>query len=163
MSEAGTDVVLSEATLQEFARMASALEEYDAGGSDQILAEIFKAETVDDYNKIFAGDRELPQDKMIRVDRVRYARSEFAAGLPFYLVVDGTDVGSGEVKQWVTGSTTVVAMLVRAAFAGHLPCVGFCRESDKPTKSGYRPINWNMREISNNAQQTIDGKPAKAK
>lgn len=161
MTESGTDVELKPETLQEFARMASALEEYDAGGSDAILAEIFKADTVEDYNKIFAGDRELPNDKMLQIDKVRYARSEFAAGLPFYLVIDGVDLDTGEAKQWVSGSTTVVAMLVRAAFAGHLPCKGFARESDKPTKSGYRPINWNMREINNNGQQTLVGAGAK--
>lgn len=163
MTQAGTEVELSQATLQEFARMASALDEYDAGGMDSILGEIFSIKTLDDYKKIFDGDRELPQDKMIQINRVRYSQSEFAGGLPFYLVVDGVDLESGEVKQWVSGSITVVAMLVRAAASGHLPCKGFARESDKPTKNGFRPVNWNMRELNVGGQETLPEAKAKAK
>lgn len=161
MTEAGTEIELSREVLEQFAQMASALDEFDTEGMDGIMKDIFAVNTVADYNRIFEGDRELPEDKIIQVDRVRYARSEFAAGLPFYLVIDGVDVQSGEVGQWVTGATTIVAMLTRAAFAGHLPCVGFARKSKKPTKNGYTPVNWHMREIKGGGQQVLTAERVK--
>lgn len=161
MTAPGTDVVLSKAVLDEFARMAGALEEFDTTGMDGILSDIFAATDVDSYNKVLNGDRVMPMNRSIKVERVRYAQSGFAAGLPFYLVVDGVDTSTGEVGQWVTGATTVVAALTRAAFAGHLPVVGRQSESAKPTKSGYTPINWIMEGIGGNGQQTIP-EPKKA-
>jgi hypothetical protein len=152
MTETGTDIQLSDEIVQQFAVMASALEKYDPEGMEKILSDIARANTVEDYNKILDGERQLPFDRLVRIDRVRYAESEFAAGLPFYLVLDGVDINAERTEQWVTGATTVVAMLVRAACMGHLPVVGFAKESDKPTKSGYRPINWTMKEILGTGQ-----------
>lgn len=163
MTEPGKEVQLSKKTLDEFARMATALEEYDAGGGDGILQEIFAANTVDDYNKILGGERALPMNKSIKVERVRYAQSDFNAGLPFYLVIDGVDMTNGEVGQWVSGAQTVVAMLTRAAFAGHLPVIGRAYESAKPTKDGFTPVNWTMEAIGGNGQQELDVKPAAKK
>lgn len=161
MTEAGTEIELSREVLEQFALMLTGLDEFDAEGMDGIMKDIFAATTVEDYNRIFEGDRELPEDKMLQIDRVRYARSEFAAGLPFYAVLDGVDVQSGEVGQWVTGATTIVGMLVRAAFANQLPVVGFARKSAKPTKSGYTPINWHMREIKGGGQQVLTAERVK--
>lgn len=162
MTEAGTDLQLSQATIQEYALMAAALDKYDPEGMESILADIAKADSVEDYNKVLNSERQLPMDRLVRINRIRYAESEYAAGLPFYLVIDGVDINAEKEDQWVTGATTVVAMLVRAAFAGHLPIVGFAKESDKPTKSGYRPVNWTMKEILGTGQpELVAAKKAK--
>lgn len=163
MTQPGTDVVLSEKTLQEFARMVVALEEFENSGTDSILDQIFTATTLDEFNGIFGGDRALPLNRSIKVDRLRYAKSEFAAGLPFYLVIDGEDTTSREKGQWVTGATTVVAMLVRAAFLGMLPLIGHQEESSKPTANGYRPINWIMEAMSQADEPQLPTAKAKDK
>lgn len=163
MTQPGTELQLSQKTIDMFANMLTALEEYDAGGGDSILQQIMAAETVDDYNKPFSGDRAMRNNIAYRVERVRYARSEFAAGLPFYAVVDGVDTTTGEAGQWVTGATSVVAALVRASFTGQLPCTGEARESAKATKSGYTPVNWIMLSVAGPAQLPLAVEPPKKK
>lgn len=148
MTAAGTDVELSRQTLEMFAEMATALEEYDTGGSDSILQGIFKAETLDDYNAIFEGDRGMPLNKELKVTRVRYAKSDYEAGLPFYLVADVIDTRTGETKEYTIGATVPVAILTRASFLGQLPILIELVESDKPTKGGYRPINVHVLAIT---------------
>lgn len=156
MTSAGTDVELSRRTIEMFVDMLPALEKFDAGGSDNILQQILGATTVAEYNQAFEGDRALPMDHEIRIDRVRYAESDFAAGLPFYLVVDGLDMSTGKESQWTIGATSVVAALTRAAFMRHLPALGRAVFSERETKAGYRPVNWQMVHVSDNSQQTLD-------
>lgn len=163
MTEPTKELELKPETIAEFARMASALEQYDTEGMESIMAGIFAATTLDEFNAVLGADRALPMGVSIKVERLRYAPSEFAAGLPFYLVIDGVDTRSGEVGQWVTGATTVVAMLVRAAFLDTLPVIGRAVESDTPTKSGYRPVNWIMEAMSPRTEPTLTGAKAKAK
>lgn len=153
MTQPGTDVVLSQKTLDEFARMVVALDEFENSGTDSILDQIFSATTIDEFNGIFGSDRALPMNVSVKVERLRYARSEFAAGLPFYLVIDGENTQTRDKGQWVTGATTVVAMLVRAAFLQMLPLIGHQEESSKPTANGYRPVNWIMEAVSSAAPQ----------
>lgn len=153
MTEVGTEIVLKESTIAAFAQMLTALEEYDAGGLDEILGSIFAAKTVDEFNAVLGAERALPNNREVKVERVRYARSDFTQGLPFYAVLDGVDIKTGEARQWVTGATTVVAMLVRAAFLQMLPLIGHQEESSKPTANGYRPVNWIMEAVSSAAPQ----------
>lgn len=160
MTEAGTEIVLKESTIATFAQMLTALEEYDAGGLDSILEGIFAAKTVDEYNAVLGGDRALPMDREIRVDRVRYARSDYQQGLPFYAVIDGLDLKTKKPAQWVTGATTVVGTLVHAAASGHLPISGYAHESDEATKNNYHPVNWVMTAIGGNGQTALAAKGA---
>lgn len=162
MTETGTEVVLSQKVVAQFASMVTALEEFDTSGMDGMLSDIFAANTAEDYNKIFEGEREMPLGTPLRVDRVRYAQSDFVGGLSFYAVIDGLNIETGELGQWTTGATVVVATLVRAAFAGHLPCIGSAYQADA-TKSGFRPINWNMRQIKVDPELPIDLSHRKAK
>lgn len=163
MTAPTTEIELSKAVLDEFARMASALEEYDTQGMESIMQGIFAATTLDEFNSVLGADRAMPMGVSMKVDRVRWARSEFAAGLPFYLVIDGVRTDTGEAGQWVTGATTVVAMLVRAAFIGVLPIIGRAVESAEATKSGYRPVNWVMEAMNPPAAPTLDGAAKKGK
>lgn len=162
MTQAGTEIELSRETIAMFVDMLPALEEFDAGGADNILQQILTATTVDEYNKAFDGDRALPMGHEIKVEQVRYARSDFAAGLPFYLVVDGVDVSTGKSGQWTVGATSVVAALSRATFLDQLPVMGKATPSERETKAGYRPVNWVMTMVTDNSQQTLDA-DAKAK
>lgn len=160
MTEVGTEIVLKESTIAAFAQMLTALEEYDAGGLDEILGSIFAAKTVDEFNAVLGAERALPNNREVKVERVRYARSDFTQGLPFYAVLDGVDIKTGEARQWVTGATTVVGVLVHAAASGLLPIVGHAEESDKPTKNNYHPVNWVMSAIGGNGQQALAAEKA---
>lgn len=160
MTAAGTDIELSKETLAMFAEMATALEQYDTGGGDSILQGIFKAETLDDYNAIFNGDRAMPLNRELKVTRVRYAKSEYAAGLPFYLVADVVNTTTGEVKEYTVGATVPVAIFTRATFLGHLPMLVRLYESEKTTKGGYKPVNVEVLAVSTPG---LDAPAAKAK
>lgn len=156
MTQAGTEVELSRQTIEMFADMLPRLAEYQTGGADNILQQILNAVTVEDYNKAFDGDRALPIGHEIKVELVQYSKSEFAAGLPFYLVVDGVDLSTGKAGQWTVGATSVVAALTRAAFLDQMPVVGKAVPSERETKAGYRPVNWIMTMVTDNSQQTLD-------
>lgn len=163
MTEPTKELELKPETIAEFARMASALEQYDTEGMESIMAGIFAATTLDEFNAVLGADRAFPMNESMRVNRIRYARSEFVAGLPFYLVIDGVRTETGEVGQWVIGATTVVAMLVRAAFLDMLPVIGRAVESANVTNSGYRPVNWVMEAMSPRPEPTLPDAKEKAK
>lgn len=163
MTAAGTDVELSKETLAMFAEMTTALDEYETGGGDAILQSIFKATTLDEYNEMFKGERGMPLNRELKVTRVRYAQSEYAAGLPFYLVADVVNTTSGEVREFTVGATVPVAIFTRAAFLGHLPMIVRLFESDKPTKSGYKPVNVEVLAISTPGLDAPAAKVAKTK
>lgn len=144
MTQPGTDIQLSQDTVDLFMKMAGALEPFDAGGSDAILQQIMNATTLDDYNAIFEGDRAFPLGVEVKVTKARYAKSEYAQGAPFYLVIDGERLDTHTVGQWTLGAGVPLAMICRAAFNDQLPLIGKAYEADTPTKSGYKPINWKM-------------------
>lgn len=158
MAEATKDVALSKTVLEQFAKMASALEAYPAGGLDSILTQIFEATSLDDYNKIFEGDRGLPLDTNVQISRVRYAPTDYPGGLPFYLVCDGVNLKTGEAKEFTVGATVVVGTLVRAAFNEHLPCRGFMYEAPDETKAGFTAYNWKMLEINTGQEMLPNAK-----
>lgn len=158
MTVAGQQVELSPAVLAEFAKMTTALEAYPEGGLDSILTQIFTATTLDDYNKIFDGDRGMPVNVNVQIDRIRYAKTDYPGGLPFYLVCDGVNLKTGEAREYTVGATVVVGTLVRAAFLGHLPCRGYMYEAEEQTKAGLTPYNWKMLEINSTGQEVLSGK-----
>lgn len=159
MSAPGTDVELSRQTIEMFADMLPKLQEFNAGGADNILQQILTATTVEEYNKAFDGDRALPMAVELIIDKVEYTRSDFAGGLPFYLVVEGSVLGSDKTSQWTVGATSVVAALTRATFMDQLPIMGKAVASEKVTKAGYHPVNWIMTMVTDNTQQTLDDTP----
>lgn len=162
MTGPSTDLQLSQSTLAKFAEMTTALEAYPVGGMDSILEQLWKADNVDDYNKIFEGDRGMPLNTELKITRVRYAKSDFDAGLPFYLVCDTENPRTGEAREYTVGATEVVGALVYAAFANHLPCIGMAAEASKQTEAGYTPVNWKMLAITK-GQLPVDDKPKAAK
>ncbi len=93
--------------------------------------------------------------------RVRYAKLEYAAGLPFYLVADTVDMRTGEAKEYTVGATVPVATFTRATFLGHLPMIVRLYESEKPTKSGYKPVNVEVLSISTPALDAPAAKTAR--
>lgn len=161
MTAPGTQVQLSDATLKQFALMAGSLERYEGGNVESILQSIFKAQTVDDYNKIFGGERAFPLNRSMKITNIRYAESDFKGGIPFYLVIDAVDTTTGEVGEYTTGAESVVGMLMHAAWSGHLPIVCRLVQADRETRAGYKPINLVMEAIGGSGQQTTP-EPKKA-
>lgn len=68
--------------------------------------------------------------------------------LPWYLVVDSTDIDTGNRVLWQTSAATVVAKLIKLHEMGKLPAVVETRLADKVTKRGFRPVNLSVLSVT---------------
>lgn len=146
MTETSTDIELSPALLKQFADMVTVIPDFEPGGGEQIYAAILTAGTIEDLESPWQGGRQLPTNRPVIVEGIAKAPSDFGAGLPFYLVLDCIELHSSERKEYVTGSTSIVAQLVRAYTLGAFPIRCMAVEADKVSRNGYRPQH--LTEIS---------------
>ena len=113
------------------------------GGGDElgILRQIMQANNVEELDtpwgkadglKNFLGQR-------IRVNAAKKVPSDYAEGLGWFLVLDITDVASGEKFTVTTGSTSVMAQVLKAYSLGQVPFECAPVEADKQTDAGYFP------------------------
>ena len=77
--------------------------------------------------------------RMIEVHSLKRMPSDYPTGLGFFLVVTAADADTGEAITFTTGSASVAAQLVKAHATDWLPIKCKLVESEKPTKSGYKP------------------------
>lgn len=68
--------------------------------------------------------------------------------LPWYLVIDSTDIETGNRVLWQTSAATVVAKLIKLHNMGKLPAVVETRLADKVTKRGFRPVNLSVHSVT---------------
>lgn len=79
--------------------------------------------------------------KPVEIRGFRWRPSDFDVGSPVFVIVQATDIATGEIVNLTTGAAAVLAQL--AWMAKHEQLVGAkvtLMESDKPTKAGYRPL-----------------------
>lgn len=81
--------------------------------------------------------------KQLKVNNIERLEStiENEDGLPYYLLIDSTDVTTGERVMWQTSARSVTAKLVRLFIHGVLPAVVETRVSTTATKAGFFPVN----------------------
>lgn len=152
----GTDVelVLSAAVAERFHEMASMIPDAASGGMENIIAAIFEAETANDLEAPWTGGaRKLPLGVPIKIMGISKTASDYKASLGFYLVLDCVVLHNGEVVEYVTGSISIVAQLVKAHSLNLFPLVCQAVEAAKPSKNGTMPQHL---EIIDNG-----GQPAK--
>lgn len=77
----------------------------------------------------------------IVVTAIRKMPSDYAGGLPWFLVVDAAVRATGEKITVTTGSVGVVAQLVKAWSLGALPLTVVPRMASRPSRSGYYPMH----------------------
>lgn len=134
--------VLPAALVQQFSEMATMVPDTESDGGASLLESILNAVSVEDLDKPFA---EKDQDHLIGMDQVvesiSKSGSDFADGLGVFLVVKAVVEDTAETITWTTGSMSVVAQLVRAYALDAFPLRCKLRRSDKPTKSGFYPLN----------------------
>lgn len=135
-----TQIELSAAVKEQFALMIQSAPRMSGGGVENILSQIFGADTPDALDKPWDEiDRALPLGVPILVDEFTVWESDFADGLGVYLVIDCTVLHSGEKVQYVTGSVSIVAALAKARSMGWFPLKCVAVEAQVPTKDGYKP------------------------
>jgi hypothetical protein len=114
------------------------------GGTDTGLVNILAAiDAVQEPGELDApwesAGTEAIMNKAMEVRSLKRMPSDFGDGLGFFLVVEATIQDTGELAVFTTGSVAVVAQLVKAHANGWLPLLCELKESERPTKDGYRP------------------------
>lgn len=138
---ASTGLVIPNEAINAFAAMAADIPEAGEGGYEGILAQLLSTEDPLALDAPWRSDglTEL-LNKRLRIDGLRRMDSEFDSGLPFFLIIQGADLETGETITATTGAVSVVAQLTRAWSLGLIPGWRVIpRQSDRPSKSGYYP------------------------
>lgn len=119
----------------------------EAGGDafESIIGNLVSATDVRDLDAPWrtAGMREIVNQR-IRIDGIRKSPSDFKGGIPWFLLVDGAFVETGEIFTVTTGAASIVVQLAKAAQLGGFPLVCIPRESSKPSANGYYPMHLEM-------------------
>jgi hypothetical protein len=71
---------------------------------------------------------------------VDFQRSEYEQGQPFYVVMKGVDLTTGERVVLTTGSRKVTAQAFQLARRGWLPAKVVAKQATRPTRDGYFPL-----------------------
>lgn len=138
---AGTELVLSQEVMQQFAMMAAGIPDAaDEDAYDSILSVLMNATTIDELNAPWdTVDAEDLIGYRLRIEGVKRLVSDFTGGLGMYLVLQGTNMGTGDKFTWTTGAISIVGQLARAHYLNAFPVTCELIIADRPTKNGYRP------------------------
>lgn len=105
-----------------------------------IVARILRAQTLDEILGSFeATPIDQVLDQPMEIHAVRWERSEYEEGNPYYALIDAVLIDDGNRVTLTTGSTNILTQLVAMAARGYLPAKVIARQSAKPTKRGYYP------------------------
>lgn len=156
-ADSGTDLILSTALAEQFNKMIAIVPDAEEGGVVNILEQIFSAEDAAGLESPWSDqDRGLPLGIVVQVTAMTKRASDFRDGLGFYLELDCIILHSGEVAQYVTGSVSVVAQLVKAYSLDLFPLTIKLVEAEKASKAGYKPQHLEI--IENTAKPARSGK-----
>lgn len=128
-----------------FLAMLGAVPEPDDDAAARIVMEILDAQSIEDLDKPWdvEGMRDF-DGTMLQVEGITKMPSDYKTGLGCYLVCRCTQPGIGEVFTLTTGSVSIVAQLVRAHTLNAFPLQVIPRQSERPTRKGYRPMHLEM-------------------
>ena len=102
--------------------------------------------------------RSVNEDHALRVELSRQCQFGHE-WLGWYLVVKCDQPEIGEEFTTTTGSVSIVAQLVRAHVAGWLPLLVVPKQSEKPTRKGYRPMHLELVRSKRTRAVVIDQAP----
>lgn len=133
-------VVLQNQNLVAFTSMLDLVPEVEEGSYEGILEALFNAKNIYELDTPFnAESLSAYKDTVITINSARRAPSEFKGGLGVYLILDCTNMETGEKFTVTTGSIVTVAQVLRMFSLDVLPAVVIPRVADKATKSGFYP------------------------
>lgn len=148
----GTDLepVISAGLMQQFESMALRIPESDDSQAyEDIVAQLLNANGVDGLNAPWDTSKAAKLNgHRLKIESMTRRPSDYGQGLGIYLVVKGTDLGTGERFTLTIGSVAVVAQLARMHAMDALPAVVELVVADKLTSNGYRPIHLNVLTVS---------------
>ena len=136
----GGPVALRPDVVEAYEAMIETVPEAGADGFESILRALALAGDVTDLDAPWrsTGLTELA-NVPIRLTGIRKMPSDYPGGLPWFLVMDGAIIDTGETIAVTTGAVSVVAQLVKAWSLGAFPLDVIPRIADRPSRSGYYP------------------------
>jgi hypothetical protein len=112
-----------------------------AAASLAIIAQVLSAETPEEVlTDLEAEGLRQHLEEPFRLESVEFRRSDYEVGMPFYALMRGVDVDTGDAVLYTSGSQKVTAQLFRLVTRGWLPRTVVARQSKKPTAAGYFPV-----------------------
>ena len=151
-TEPGTEVVkaVSDGTMALFAQMAVSIpESNDDEAYESIVLHLLSADGLDALNAPWDTDKAGKfTGHRLRIEGMTRRPSDYEGGLGMYIVIKGTDMGTGEKFVLTIGSVSVVAQLARIHHLNALPAVVELVIADKPTSKGYRPMHLKVLSLS---------------
>ena len=139
---APTAAARMDAVVEVYEGIFASIPEAGDEGATAILEQILRADAPDALDAPWRSTGLEPfVDQRLIVRGIRKAASEFAGGLPWFLILDCVDPATGETISTTTGAVAVVAQLVRAFGMGWLPLEVVVRRASRPSKSGYYPMH----------------------
>jgi hypothetical protein len=92
--------------------------------------------------------RDLRVREIVRRESDIEDGSDSGLDLPWYIVIDSTDVNTGDQVMWQTSAATVITKLVKLHSMGKLPAVVRTSEAAKKTKRGFTPVNLSVLSVT---------------
>lgn len=153
--EASTELepIASPETIARFEALAVRIPESDDSQAyDDIISQILGATGVDGLNAPWDTSKAATLNgHRLRIESITRRPSDFQEGLGIYLVIKGTDLGTGERFTLTIGSIAVLAQLAQIHALSGLPAIVELVVADKLTKNGYRPIHLKVLTLSANS------------
>lgn len=133
--------VLNPATIAAYGAMLELVPDAGEGGMDGILLALAQASDPADLDAPWrtAGLGELV-GIALHVTGIRKAPSDYAGGLPFFLIIDGAIKETGETVAVTTGAIGAVAQLLNAMRLGAFPLTVIPRLAGQPQPGRNQPI-----------------------
>lgn len=144
-----------------FMAMLEAVPEPDDDAAARIVMEIMQAQSIEDLDKPWDVEGMRDYDgTVLQVQSIAKMPSDYKTGLGCYLVCKCTQPGVGEVFTLTTGSVSIVAQLVRAHTLEAFPLEVVPRQSERPTRKGYRPMHLELVRRGRRVRaQVVDQQP----
>ena len=121
----------------------------DSQAYEDIVSQILGATGVDGLNAPWDTSKAATLNgHRLRIESMTRRASDFQEGLGIYLVIKGTDLGTGERFTLTIGSVAVLAQLAQIHALGGLPAIVELIVADKLTKNGFRPIHLKVLSLS---------------
>lgn len=142
--------VVSAELLDRFEALAVRIPESDDSQAyEDIVSQILGATGVDGLNAPWDTSKAATLNgHRLRIESMTRRASDFQEGLGIYLIVKGTDLGTGERFTLTIGSVAVLAQLAQIHALNGLPAIVELIVADKLTSNGYRPIHLKVLSLS---------------
>lgn len=129
-------------TLERVNNFLSTVRTVEEDPTETMLAAILESEHPLDWERVFTSrsfkDSEAAR---IRINAYRPAESQFGGELKWFLVLDVTDLKSGERGVMTCGSVMSVAQIINAERRVGLPVDVEIVRKATPTKNGFHPFH----------------------